>query len=156
MTAKGLKYAEESLGVHAVYEDLVAARARLEESLKRLTYARDLKRGHQAVMAEAEMQLISDERGKHPEHSQAALDRHVKILLATDDGMKEHARQQRTFDNMVDSADSDVEIAKADIRIGAARLDELGGYFQYLAALKTSKPAEPAKSAEPAEPAAQG
>jgi hypothetical protein len=150
MTAKGLKYAEESLGVHSVYEDLVSARARLEDALKRLTYARDLKRGQESVMMEAKMLLISDERGKHPEHSEAALDRHTKSLLATDTGMKEHARQQRNFENMVDTADADVETAKADIRIGSARLEELGGYFQYLAALKTAKPAKPEEPAEPA------
>lgn len=136
---KALRYAENELGVHKVMEKAEKARAALDETLTLLSDHRDKLRDAEAELTDREMQLVITEKGKLPSESQAAFERHMKITVHSDELCEKIRGQIRQFRSDIDGFECDRAIAEADIRISVARLNELGGYLQYLAAIKLSQ-----------------
>lgn len=133
---KALKYAEDELGVHAVHEAALKSRQELDECLTALSEARDEKRSIELQLQDAELEVAADERGKHPEMSAAAMDKHLKVALSKDDRVRELREQHTKLIGDVEGCEFDRSIIEVDIKIAVARLQELGGYLQYLAAIK--------------------
>lgn len=136
MSAKALVYAEQTLGVNSVYETLLAKRTELDTLFTDVANKRDLKRGIEARIEDREMDIVSNERGKHPDMSAAGMERHLKVAFAEDPSLRELREQLRQVVNDLDGLDFDVRLVETDIRIGISRLQELGGYLEYLAAVK--------------------
>ena len=133
--AKALAYAE-SLGVHAVYEKLIADREKLDALLTEVADLRDKRRLFEVTLEDREMEILSDERGKHPDMSQAGMDRHLKVANWSDEVHRAGRGHLAEVVSELDGLQFDRDIIEADIKIGVARLTELGGYLQYLAAIK--------------------
>lgn len=144
-----IKYAEGALGVHRVYEKAVESRETLDETLTDLGKARDLLRDHEFRLSDREMEVASDERGRHPEMSATAMEKHLKIALNNDDAVRELREQVARIRSDIEGLDYDREIAETDIRIQVARMNELAGYFQYLAVVKDVAHRKEADSARP-------
>lgn len=148
MSAKALDYAEQQLGVHEVYEQARKARNDLDECLTRLSEARDKKRDLEFRLSDREMEIAADERGRHPDMSQAAMDKHLKQAFAQDDSWRELREQLSKVIGDAEGYEYDKAIHETDIRIAVARLQELGGYFNYLAAVKQADEANKTKKTE--------
>ena len=148
MTSRGVKYAEEDLGVHSVYEGLITSRAKLAEMHEAINTLRASKRNSESLVADREMQLVGEHRAAHADMSQAAFDRHMKVVLQEDEQLRPAREALLSLDRTLDQATSGLKLAETDVRIGVARLEELGGYLNYLAALAANKPAKSADSAE--------
>jgi hypothetical protein len=147
---KALKYAEVDLGVHAVYTECLGKRELLDETLNLLGTARDTKRSIEAQLQDIEMETIIEERGKHPEMSQAQMDKHIKASMYSNPQARILREDHAKLINDIDGLEMDKTMSETDIRIAVARLTELGGYFQYLAAVKqaafTNTPSETSTS----------
>jgi len=135
-----IDYAEEKLGVHAVYESAIQSREKLVDILASIVDARANKREFEALISDHEYNLIAQETGANPSMSQAALDRHMKVVIAQDDAHSELRGQLREVAKGIDLLETKKAVLEADIRIDSARLVELGGYLQYLAAVKMARP----------------
>lgn len=142
---KAVTYAESQLGVNAIFEAAVLARNTLDGTLTELSTVRDRKSDLEYRLQDAEMEVASDERGKHPDMSAAAMEKHMRIALNNTDGVRELREQITKTKSDIDGLEMDKTMAQTDINIAVARLTELGGYLNYLAAIKLTQPLTPAK-----------
>jgi len=139
VTHPALAYAE-SLGIHAVYDEALAFEAELDETLTALDKAQDERRSLDEQIDSREMDLLISERGKHPDHSEAAFSRHLKEVHHKDETLKMLKLKRNMKAGEVSGHELDKEFLKARIHVRASRLVSLGGYFEYLAAVKNAEP----------------
>lgn len=136
---KSLRYAEEELGANKVYEDAQALSLELTEAHNRLDELRDKRRSKEQFKADREMEVIEEERASVPNESVAAFERRLKVVFSNDGGIRE-AREELSFlAGEINRAEHYIEGLVKDIQITVARMQELGGYFQYLAEIKRSQ-----------------
>lgn len=142
---KALEYAEFQLGVHAVYESALKAREELDGVLTEIDSIRDRKRSVEREISDLEMDILFEERSKHPEMSAAAMDKHLRLAYHQNGQLKALRENHVKTVGELDGREIDKSVLEADIRIATARMIELGGYLQYLAAVKlsTTTPATP-------------
>lgn len=136
MTAKALVYAEETLGVHAVYEQAQAARKELDECLTLLAEARDSKRDLEVQLSDREMEITALEFGKHADMAQWRMEKHVKQAVHTDEGWRAIRDKLTEVLKTIEGLELDRTMAEQDIKIAVSRMGELGGYLSYLAEVK--------------------
>lgn len=134
--SEALNYAEVQLGVHKVYEAALDARSKLDKVLTELGDTRDRLRDHEFRLTDREMEVAADERGRHPEMSATAMEKHLKIALQNDDTVRELREQVSSIRSDIEGLEYDREILETDIKICVARMHELGGYLQYLSIVK--------------------
>lgn len=146
---KALKYAEEQLGVHSVYAAALAARESLDATLTSLSEARDKKRLLESQLQDAEMEVASEEHGKHPEMSATAMREHLKVALSNSGTVRELRESLSESVGDIDGLEADRKMSEIDISIASSRLQELGGYFQYLAAIKLAQTTRAEKPMKP-------
>jgi len=151
----GLAYAENTLGVHRVYEEAQASLAKLDETLTELDTAIDTRRALDDQIADREMELLIEERGKHATMSEAAFGRHLKEVHYKDETLRDLRQKHRSAAGVVSGLELDLKFIESRIRVEAGRLNELGGYLQFLAALKNAEP-PPVQYAEATPQAAGG
>jgi hypothetical protein len=145
--ARSLAYAE-SLGVHSVYDEVLAKRTELDQCLTEIATLRDKKRDDETLLQDREMELLSDERGKHADMSQAAMDRHLKVVYWSDERHRELRASLAQVSSELDGLGYDRDMLETDIKIAVARLHELGGYLQFMAAIKEAETARTTREAE--------
>lgn len=133
---KGLKYAEDTLGVHKVHADALAARNTLDQILTDLSTARDRKRDLEYRLSDTEMEIAAEEYGKHPDMAQTRMDKHLKQAYFQNDSWRELREQISGVTGEIEGLEYDRAVAEVDIKIAVSRMTELGGYFHYLVQLK--------------------
>ena len=134
---KALRYAENELGVHKVYNEARQARQSLDNTLTALSERRDSRRDVEERIIFRELDLTSDERGKHADMSEAAMARHLKLVFHGDSELQQLRTDLRELQDSIEGLEYDKLIAETDIKIAVSRLQELGGYLQYLAVIKS-------------------
>ena len=135
---KGLTYAEEKLEVNSVYQNAIKHRDALDTVMTALAETRDQKRIIERQTADREMEILFEERSKHPEMSAAGMDKHLKLAHHADELLRDLRNQHVKAVNDLDGLEIDKSMLEVDIKIATARMIELGGYLQYLAVLKQS------------------
>ena len=133
---KALKYAEDQLGVNQVYADALKSRMNLVSTLALLASARDRKRDLDFRLHDTEMMVAADEYGKHPDMAQTRMDKHLKQALSNTDDWRELREQLSSVTGEIETLEYERVNIEADIKIAVSRMNELGGYFQYLAEIK--------------------
>lgn len=139
MTTRGLAYAEETLGVHTVYTEAIALRENFARLQNELLKRRSDRRMAEDVNASREMDLTIEHRGRHPEMSEAAFGRHMKVVLHQDAQIQAGRDTLSGVEINIDRLQTDLRLVEIDLKVSVARLEELGGYFVYLAALKNAE-----------------
>jgi hypothetical protein len=132
----GLTYAEETLGVHSAYEKTIEARNSLDQLLTLMSEARDRKRDLEFRISDREVEVASNEWATHPDMAVTRMEKHVKAAFNDDTMLRELREQLSKTVSDIEGFEFDRSIHDTDIRIGVARMTELGGYFAFLAALK--------------------
>jgi hypothetical protein len=157
-SSPSLTYAEETLGVHQVYEEALALNTALDELLTAKDKALDEKRNLEDEVADRKINILIEERGKHPDESQAAMDRHLKEVYHKDEELKRLQLLANAKAAEVSGIDLDIEYNRARRAVAVARMNELGGYFQFLAVTKLAQiearkttPTQPATPTQPEE-----
>lgn len=138
MSAKAVTYAEDTLGVHVVYERAQELQAELGSVGKWLVDARVNKRNLETKLSDIEMEVAITERGKHPDMSQAAMDKHLKAHNYANAEWKSTRNAILEVTNTIDALEFEKHSIDSDLRLATSRLNELGGYLQYLAAVKSA------------------
>jgi len=133
-----VEYAETKLSVHEICTATVQARDDLNSVLTVLCDKRDAKRKAEQDLEDREMEVAIDERGKHADLSATAMKEHLKIALFKDDTWRKLRDDVRQLTDDIDGYEADRKIKEREIEIGCARMIELGGYFNYLAAAKNA------------------
>lgn len=135
-----LEYAEKNLGVHKVHDEAEALLAELNDAMNALDSAVDERRSLDEAISNYEMDLLIEERGKHPDHSEAAFQRHLKEVIHKDQTMQSLKSKRNAKSGEASGLELDIEHLKYRLKVKNARMHELGGYFQYLAAVKNAEP----------------
>jgi hypothetical protein len=138
-THPALAYAENELGVHSVWNDAQEASLAMDEVLVDLDKAQDRRKELDQLIENREMDLLISERGKHPDHSEAAFNRHLKEVHYKDAELQNLKVLRNSAAGEASGLELDVQYAKARISILAARMTELGGYLHYLGAVKEAE-----------------
>lgn len=131
-----IKYAEETLGIHEVFEETVEAKNKLDKILTEISEKRDQLRDKEFLLADKEMEIASDERGKHADMSATAMEKHLKIAYSNDGAVRGFREEIARLKSDIEGLEYDRSIEEHTIKIGCARMTQLGGYFQYLSVIK--------------------
>lgn len=132
-------YAEETLGVHKVYDEAQKCLADLDSSTSELDAAMDRKRELVAQINAREADVWHEERSRHSDYSQTALDKHVKQQKAQDEALKKLSTDLRSAESEISGIEYDIDVTKYTLRTLNARMEQLGGYFNFLAAAKNAE-----------------
>lgn len=134
--SKALAYAEDTLGVHEVYEKALQAREELDATFSDLDSFYSKRREILDSITDREIEITVEERSQHPEASEAALERAAKISRSKDESLRKLRTELNHIESDIDGRKFDRSIAEHDIQIATARMIELGGYFGYLVQIK--------------------
>ena len=139
---QALEYAERHLGVHKVYEEAQVHAAKLAELRGQLATQRAEKATAEDEYQTAEYAFITDQRTQLAEMSQTAFDKAIKAAVHNEPNLRalRGALAQRSAN--IDQTEARVAQVRVDVEISLARMTELGGYFEYLAAIKRAETAE--------------
>lgn len=136
MSARALKYAEEKLGVHAVFEETVGLVDELDKLFADLDKAQDRRRELDDAYSDREVELAGEMRGVHPNMSDTRFKSEWKGWERADDKLRELRVELSKVRSEIQGLEYDADILKLRIKVGSSRMEELGGYFHYLAAVK--------------------
>lgn len=139
MSAKALKYAEETLGVHKIFDETNEWIESLDEMLAELDKAQDRKRELDEMYADREVDLINEMRGVHPSMSDTRFKSEFRGWERTDKTLREIRVQLIEIRSTIQGIEYDVDITKLRIKAGSSRMEELGGYLHYLAVVKQNQ-----------------
>lgn len=141
MSRRALAYAEDTLGVNRVWADTQDLAAQIA-------------RGHEQVAAfDAEVRtlasqidgrrnkLLLEAANSNPEMTPTAFERHMKLAYAGDDELETLNRLHADAISRRESMAATVRGHQTNHNGFVARLNELGGYFNYLAAAKQAQTA---------------
>lgn len=134
-----LQYAEVKLGVHTCYEAAQAARNELDEILTALDKAQDERRTLTESIADREVDILNEEWGKHSDMAASRMDQHVKIAKRKDALLSSLRTKHNEVAGTINGLEFDADMQRLQIKIQIARMDELGGYLNYLAAIKQAE-----------------
>jgi hypothetical protein len=151
---KALRYAEDRLKVHAVYQHANDCLAKLDETQLQLNSLRAEKRMEEQSLRDLEMELIERERAADPSESVAAFERRFKVVLHNDGNVRVSRLRLSDLAGEIDELERASDILSKDIQITVARMSELGGYLNYLAVIKQaesnlSTPTTPSQTGNP-------
>ena len=137
--AKALKYAEETLRVHSVYDEAVALAAEADSLRVNIATMRKLKATAETIYLDAEYEFISDLRGANKDMSQTAFDKFAKQEIHRDPNLRAMRGDLAEQSHKIEQAEGNLATVRNRIEIATARMHELGGYLAYLAAVKNAE-----------------
>lgn len=139
MSAKALKYAEDTLGVHECYEAASSQLEALDSVLSDLDKAQDRRRQLEDQYDTREIELIGEMRGVHPNMSDTRFKSEIKGWERTDKKLCAIRIELNKVRSELDGLAIDAEMARMRIRVNSSRMEELGGYLHYLAVIKQAE-----------------
>ena len=144
MSLKAVTYAENKLGVHQVLQNAVDAQHELDGIFNDLDRLHENKRACADKVQDREVAVYVEERTKHTEMSATALDAHVKNVRREDKDLVKLREETNNNLNSIQGLEYDAEIQRNTIKMSCARMEQLGGYLNYLAAIKNADKADKA------------
>lgn len=135
-----LDYAENTLGVHKVHEEADELLVKLDQQMTELDEHQDARRALDEQISNREMDVLIEERGKHASMSEAAFGRHLKEVQHKDEQLRKLKSDRGLQAGLAAGLEFDIEYTKARLKVKVARMEQLGGYFNYLAAVKNAAP----------------
>jgi hypothetical protein len=152
MANKALTYAEQTLGVHSVYESARNLQSSFEAVLLELKDARASKRSLEEQISEREVDVMIEETTKHPSMSATAMKEHLKKATQKDEALRRYRYMAMDLAGTIDTLEMRKSCLEQETRIEVARLNELGGYLNYLMSIKiASKVSAPHEATEATE-----
>lgn len=137
MSSKALDYAENVLGVHREHEIASKQLEALDELFAELDKAQDRKRELNEQIADREVELIGEKRGSHPSMSSTEFKTRLREWEREDGQLSMFRIELNKILSEIQGMEYDAEITKLRIRTACSRMEELGGYLNYLAVVKT-------------------
>lgn len=135
--AQAVSYAQ-SIGLDSVYEEAQQALTEWNKAEHTAIAARHVLRQLEEQLADRELEVASLERAANPDMSATAFEKHMKAASRGDAQCREIREGISNARWELDCAVLTSDEAKHTLRIKSARLNELGGYFSYLAAVRVA------------------
>jgi hypothetical protein len=135
MSSDARKYAEDKLGVHTVYRELCLEIAKMDDTLTHLDKAQDDKRGLEDAYEYREVELAGEMRGIHPNMTDTRFKSEWKGWEVMDPELIRLRTELNILKGVIQGDEIELEMCRTRIKVGSARLTELGGYLNYLAAV---------------------
>lgn len=143
---KALDYAELTLGVHKVFEEAKEKRQALADANLKMLDLRAARRGQEQYLEDLKMEVIEEERSTNPSESQAAFDRRIKVVFSNNGAIREGRDRLLYLAGDIETVEYEIEMLTKDIQIAVARMQELGGYLQFLAVIKQANASRETKN----------
>jgi hypothetical protein len=137
--ANPVAYAEDTLGVNTVWTACQDASEGLITVVTELAAVRNEIRDIEAKVSYREMEVTESEWAKHPDMPVTRMDKHVKAAFLKDVDLQEFQAQLRSLRGKAERLDGMKIEGETIVRVTTARMIELGGYLQYLAAAKQAQ-----------------
>ena len=134
-----VEYAEQKLGVHAVYEEAIKLQEQLDDMATHLDKAQDTIREVSGKILDRETDVYLEERSRHAEQSATWLKEHVKHTERKDPELIRLRAELEAAQSNKSGLEYDWEVLKSQLRILEARMHELGGYLHFLAVAKQAE-----------------
>lgn len=125
-------YAETELEVHAVHAKAKQRSAELDQTLTKLSTARDDKRTWENRLADYESDVTMHLRAENPEMPTTAFERLVKETIRSDAEWRRLRDAVTAAISEVEAFEFDKSFLSKEIDIATARMNQLGGYLFYL------------------------
>lgn len=141
---KAVAYAEDVLGVHEIYAEVLGLENQLrgEKGLLREVADNEANiRSLEKSIADRTIELRIEKRGDNPEMSATAFEAHLKVVVNSDPSIVHLTEQLERAKNVLDAVASEAREVELAHRSRVARLNMLGGYLQYLASAKNASTA---------------
>lgn len=132
MPSKARTYAENELGVHEIYQTAQDANGEMIDLQVTLLGVKDQRRKITEEMADREVDIWRELRGKNPELSATALDAKAKQERRVDTMMQDLRRGLLDAQRQEDKLEQDIKAKQNRINSANARMVELGGYLNFL------------------------
>lgn len=141
---RALDYAENTIGVHQVHEEAEGLLKTLDEVFTALDAATDARRTLDEKIDDHQMDLMITLRGSvGSEISQAAFDKRLKEVYHKDETLRKLRQERNAKAGEASGLELDAEYFKYQLKVKVGRMEELAGYFQYLAAVKNAEASTP-------------
>lgn len=137
--SKAISYAEQTLGVHTTYEEAHQLANEAATLRQKIATMRRMKSAWEVSYLDAEYEFISDLRGANKDMSQTAFDKFAKVEVHRDASLRSKRSELAEEATKIERCEADLATLKIRCDIAVARLNELGGYFAYLASLKNAE-----------------
>jgi hypothetical protein len=147
---KALDYAENVLHVHREHERAKLQLESLDELLVELDKAQDRKREINENITDREVELIGEKRGLHSDMSSTEFKTRLREWEREDGKLTALRIELNSVLSEVQGIEYDVDITRLRIKTACARMEQLGGYLNYLAAIRNQaeKITKPTESSE--------
>lgn len=130
-----VEYAETKLGVHTVYAEALEAQADLDNLATELDTAQDNRRKLAEQIADREAALQGEMWSAHATESATWLKEHMSQFKREDVALKALRELLLNEQSTVAGLEYDMTVKQSQVRILSARMDQQGGYLNYLAAV---------------------
>lgn len=137
---KALSYAEDQLGVHRTWAELQGVTVRLADLYRERAGFESETRSLDYQTEQRKNQILRDlYNTPTKEMSQAAQDRAYRLACAEDEQLASIQDMRIEAMSRRDSVNAEIYGAEQNHKAYVARLKELDGYFEYLAAVKQAE-----------------
>lgn len=134
-----VEYAEQTLKVHALWDEAQKAQADLDNLASELDKAQDQKRALAEKILDRETELLEEEQGKHEKQSATWLKEHMVVQKRKDPVLKDLREKHFAEASTLSGLEYDWDVKKTQCRLLEARLLQMGGYLNFLAAAKQAE-----------------
>lgn len=150
-SAQAVAYARDTLRFEQIWQDTQEQLDELMTVQQKLLQARSDRRLTDERITDREMEVVALQRAANEGMSATAFKEFVKGPLHADRDLIVLRAKRDNDSTALEWAEDQVRLLEARVRAGSARMNELGGYFNYLAAIR-STPTPPATPTPPKEP----
>lgn len=135
-----LRYAEEELGVHKIYQETMELQAFMEDQYRTRAGLESESRKLATEMERRKMHIITEALGV--DESIAAHERRVKVALAADDEYQRLVDRSNEVMAHRDGVSAAISGYENNHKAHVARMKLLGGFFDFLSAVKSDETIE--------------
>jgi hypothetical protein len=139
---KALKYAEEELGIHKIYQETVELQAFINDQYRTRSGFEAESRKLATELERRKMAIITDRLQMLPEESIAAHERGVKVAVGNDEEYQRLVDRSNEVMAHRDGIAAAISSYELNHRGHVARMKLLGGFLEFCAAVKQDETIE--------------
>lgn len=139
---KALRYAEEELGVHKIYQETMELQLLLENHYQTRSGLESESRKLATELERRKMAIITERLAMLPEESIAAHERGVRVAVSNDEEYQSLVDRSNEVMAHRDAMSAIISAAENNHKAHVARMKLLGGFFEFCAAIKQDETIE--------------
>lgn len=133
---RGLRYAEEELGIHKIYQETLELQAFIDDQYRTRAGLEAESRKLATEIERRKMAIITDRMQTLPEESIAAHERGVRVAVANDEEYQRLVDRSNEVMAHRDGISAAISSYELNHRGHVARMKLLGGFMEFCAAVK--------------------